>query len=237
MRLQLYFDLENDYIEIDYRKSFVSFIKKAISEYHEDFYEKLYHDKAPIIKPITFAIFFEGAIYFSDRIEVKKQKIRMTVSTNNYEYAINLLNSFNHQKYKKFSLCKNSMTLYQIQLLKEKQISTNEIVIKMQSPIIVKSKEDQRDTYYYAEKELFKPTLITTIKDQLKAFEMDEALLDGFDIIPVQPKKIIVKCYGINLECSIGIFKLIGKIELLEYLYQVGLGSKRSLGFGCFNIL
>ena len=42
MRLKLYFELENQTISIQYRKSIISFIKHAIQEYDETLYQEIY---------------------------------------------------------------------------------------------------------------------------------------------------------------------------------------------------
>ena len=39
------------------------------------------------------------------------------------------------------------------------------------------------------------------------------------------------------IECSLGIFELHGDIELLKYLYKAGIGSKKAMGFGLFEII
>lgn len=39
------------------------------------------------------------------------------------------------------------------------------------------------------------------------------------------------------MEGSIGTFKLFGNKELLNFLYRAGIGSRRSSGFGMFEII
>ena len=38
MRLKLNFDLENEFLPIQYRKSVISFIKQSLSEYNAEYY-------------------------------------------------------------------------------------------------------------------------------------------------------------------------------------------------------
>ena len=54
-------------------------------------------------------------------------------------------------------------------------------------------------------------------------------------VLPI--KKLIIKFYEKQIECSTGIFALEGDIELLNYLYKAGMGSKHSAGFGMFQIV
>lgn len=41
MRLKLNFDLENEFLPIQYRKSVMSFIKLSLSEYNEQYYKNI----------------------------------------------------------------------------------------------------------------------------------------------------------------------------------------------------
>ena len=54
---------------------------------------------------------------------------------------------------------------------------------------------------------------------------------------PITPKKVIIKFYEKQIECSAGTFKLEGNKELLNYLYKAGIGSKHSAGFGMFQLI
>ena len=62
-------------------------------------------------------------------------------------------------------------------------------------------------------------------------------LVDTLKITPIKAKKVIIKFYEKQIECSTGIFALEGDIELLSYLYKAGIGSKHSVGFGMFQIV
>lgn len=42
---------------------------------------------------------------------------------------------------------------------------------------------------------------------------------------------------GIIIPNSIGVFRLTGSKELINYLYQAGMGSRRNIGFGLFEII
>ncbi len=237
MRFKLYFTIEKEYLDIDYRRSILSFIKKSLCEYDESYFKELYHDKDPIMKPYTFAVFFNGSEFQKDRIVIKQRRFNLIFSTSDDKYALVFYNSFYNQVHKIFHLNRNSMVLYNIDILPEREIESNEINIKLLSPLVVKSRHDNKDTYYSIEKEEFKEVLKQNIKEQLKITNIDEGNVNLFEIEPISAKKVIIKNYGINLECSIGKFKIIAPLELLNYLYKAGIGSKRSLGFGCFQII
>ena len=66
---------------------------------------------------------------------------------------------------------------------------------------------------------------------------MPENIVDTFEIKSDNYKKVIVKFYEKKIESTLGSFNIKGDIDLLRYLYQAGVGSKRSSGFGMFEII
>lgn len=237
MRYKLFFELENKDISIQYRKSVLSFLKKSLSEYDNEIYEKLYHAKDPIIKPYTFSVFFRDSEFKENRIIVNSKQMELNISIADYEIAVIFYNAFNHQRNKIFHLENNSMTLKNIVLIQEKQINTEEIAIKFMSPLIVRQREDEKDYYFSVEGEKFLETLKINIKEQLKLTNYSMDIVDSIKLEKINGRKTVVKFYEKQMEGSIGTFKLFGDKELLNYLYRAGIGSRRSSGFGMFEII
>ncbi len=228
MRMKLYFTLENEKMPIDYRRSIISFIKLSLSEYSENEFKKYYNEKDNIIKPYAFSVFFKHPQINAKEIIVEDKRFEMNITIENYETAITLYNAFNHQKNKKFSINQNSWTLQNIVLIPEKEIKDNKIVIKFQSPLCMRKREEYKDYYYSFENEKFEEILKMNVKEQLKITEFPEEIVDTLKITPIKAKKVIIKFYEKQIECSTGIFELEGDIELLNYLYKAGIGSKHS---------
>lgn len=237
MRYKLFFELENKDISIQYRKSILSFFKKSLSEYDNEIYEKLYHAKDPIMKPYTFSVFFRDSEFKENRIIVNSKQMELNISIADYEIAVILYNAFNHQRNKIFHLEHNSMTLKNIVLIQEKQINTEEITIKFMSPLIVRQRENEKDYYFSVEGEKFLETLKVNIKEQLKLTNYPMEIADSIKFEKVNGRKTVVKFYEKQMEGSIGTFKLFGNKELLNFLYRAGIGSRRSSGFGMFEII
>lgn len=237
MRYKLFFELENKDISIQYRKSILSFFKKSLSEYDNETYEKLYHAKDPIMKPYTFSVFFKDSEFKENRIIVNSKQMELNISIADYEIAVILYNAFNHQRNKIFHLEHNSMTLKNIVLIQEKQINTEEITIKFMSPLIVRQRENEKDYYFSVEGEKFLETLKINIKEQLKLTNYSMDIVDSIKLEKINGRKTVVKFYEKQMEGSIGTFKLFGNKELLNFLYRAGIGSRRSSGFGMFEII
>ena len=237
MRFKLNFELENENIPIQYRKSVISFIKQSLSEYNTEYYKKFYNDKDTTIKPITFAVFFHNPKFEEDKISIKEKRLELNISIADYETSIIFYNAFNHQKNKKFSLDKNSLTLENINMLLEKTIDSEEITIKFMSPLVVRNHSRDNDYYYSFNDQEFNDILKVNIKQELKITDIPEKLVDNLEINAIKAKKVIVKFYEKKIETSTGIFKIYGDRQLLKYLYDAGIGSKRSSGFGMFQIM
>lgn len=237
MRFKLTFNLENEHFPIQYRKNIMSFIKLSLTEYSEEYYKRLYNQKDNIIKPYTFAVFLRGAKFKENEIIVESKKVELNVAIADYEIAVILYNSFNHQKYRRFSLENNSMTLDNISMMLEKEINTDSITVKFMSPLIVRNRQNQKDYYYSFCDQEFLETLKINIKEQLKITNIAKELVDDLKIETIEGKKVITKFYEKKIEGTLGIFKIYGNKELLKYLYQAGMGSKRSSGFGMFQII
>ena len=237
MRFRLYFTLENENLPIDYRRNVISFLKLSLSEYDEEYYKKYYNQKDNIVKPYTFSVFFKNPKISTNNVVVEDKQFELNISVEDYNTAIVLYNSLNKQKYKKFSLNKNSWILQNISMVQEKEVNSDDIIVKFLSPLCVRSRKDNKDFYYSFEHKEFEETLKINIKQQLKITDFPETIVDNFKITPLNAKKVIIKFYEKQIETSTGIFKLEGDKKLLDYLYKAGIGSKHSAGFGMFQIV
>lgn len=106
MRLKLYFELENEKMPIQYRKNIISFIKASLNKYNEEEFKKLYDGNKPIIKPYTFSVFFEKPQFEKEQIILNSKTFEINMAVADYEVAVVLYNSFNHQKTKNSQLIK-----------------------------------------------------------------------------------------------------------------------------------
>lgn len=239
MRYKLQFDLENENLTIQYRKSILSFIKKSLSDYDMNYFNIIYHEKDNIIKPFTFSVFFCNPTFEKDVIKVDNKNFNVYMSFEDINMSIMFYNAFNKQLNKKFSLDKNSWCLKSISMMFEKDIIGDSIDVKFLSPLVARDRRNNKDYYYSFNHSKFGDMVKINVREQLKASttELSESLADTLSIKPISAKKTVVKFYEKQIECSLGSFNLSGDRKLLEYLYKAGLGSRHSSGFGMFDII
>lgn len=233
----MYFELEKPKIDIQYRKSIISYIKHALQEYDENLYQEIYNGNNK--KTFTWAAILSNPKFEQETIQLQDNNFSILFSAYNYLYALHLYNAFLAQQQKKFSLNQNSMMLKNIVMIPEKTISSNKIQVKMASPIICRNHDQEtlKDMYYSFERPEFEKYIKINIFEQMKAEGLDSSLLEGFKITSIRNKKTIVKLYEKKIEASIGKFELEGNKQLLDYLYRAGIGTKKAMGFGLMEIL
>ena len=96
--------------------------------------------------------------------------------------------------------------------------------------------QDNSDVYYIYNHPDFGKTLKKNVEIFLEKLEIPLST-EGFSIVPIKGKKIVADIFGRKTDANIGIYKLTGSPQLLNLLYQSGMGSRRSEGHGKFEVI
>lgn len=109
------------------------------------------------------------------------------------------------------------------------------------SPITVYSTlltpEGRKKTYYYSPYERDFSKLINSNAKKKHFLIRGKSLKSELFIEPLRVKEVVVKYKGTIIKGWIGNFKLKGPKSLIETVYEAGLGSKNSQGFGMFEVI
>ena len=230
-------ELKKPVLPVDYRPAFVSLIKAALTKHDEAMYQKWYGADIGKSKSFTFSVLLPEAKFAGDTIMLADKNITWVISTSDFSDGIDLYNALLAYSGSPHPLKdNNSATIIKCRLDNQPAVRENEINVRFISPLVVRQhNSDNTDKYLTYDDYDFPQMLDIVVKNQLSS--------DGFagsseiELIPVQPKKTVIKVFGMNVRASLGLFKLRGDAELLNYLFQAGVGSRRNLGFGMFKIL
>ncbi|KAF2955461.1 CRISPR-associated endoribonuclease Cas6 [Marinitoga sp. 38H-ov] len=234
MKLKLIFNLKSKEIPKDYRRIFLSFIKKTLESYDKSVFEEYFKNKDPILKDYTFSVYF-GKCRFEETIKIENDNISMFFSTHSYKTGLYFYNAFMSMKFIEFSIKNNVLKLNNIIKLPEKNVYKNEITIKTLSPILIREHNKEEDKYYYFDERNAIDILKNNINYQYnKLFKCEN---DELDIKVLDFKKTTVLNYNKKLKSNLGIIKISGDKKMLDFIYKSGIGSKRSLGFGMVDII
>jgi CRISPR-associated endoribonuclease Cas6 len=238
IQLSLEFQLEKPQLPLEYERLMVSFLKAASRNYSEDMFERLYNKEHSIIKSFTFSTYLPGAVFKGDTIFLRDNRFKVFFTDADMGQTIEWFNAFQLMRYKQYPVSGNSMKLISIRSNNRKDIVDDEIIVKMQSPLIVRRHDSvtNKDIYYTYADEGFSKALCENVEIFIQKMEIGVDA-EGLSIEPVKARKVVVNCFGRKVDANLGIYKLRGNCELLNILYQAGMGARRSEGHGKFEIL
>jgi len=239
MRLKMVFELKKPELDIEYRKVFLSLLKNGFKQASEEVFNTFYGDGTPM-KPFTFGVFLNNPEFDGNLIHLKSNEITLNFSTFDSKLGIYFYNSLVQKKirFAPYPLPNdNEMTVKRIIHLREKPVKSNEAVFKTLSPFLVRvhNKEENTDKYLTKHDESF----VSQLEENIRA--MVEILLGKKEHVEFMPvilnDPFPVRHYGVPVNANTGIFKLTGNPEILDFIYKVGIGSRRSEGFGLLEMV
>lgn len=238
MILKLYFELEKNTLPSDYSPAFLSMIKNALSYSCEELYNSYYENNKSKEKNFCFAVRLPAPKFQNDKIELGDTNGDMQIHILDPEDAIDFYNAFMSQKNKSYTFPNgNKIKITKLEMRNHKTVTSNTILIKMNSPLLVRCHENGKDMYLSYKDENFQKYFFMSAAHTIKEILDIETPADSIHIEPVDTRKTVVNTFGSKITGNIGIFKLTGSLTLLNTLIQTGLGSRRSQGFGCFTVI
>lgn len=239
MRFAAMFQLKKEQIPQNYRPVFLSFLKNALTRYQNGALYDTYYG-SPKEKPFTFSISFGPCRFADEEILLPDKQLRFHFSTSDALTGIHFYNALRSQKGTPFALpLENAMTLTGFYMEPDEVISQNRLEVNFTAPLCVRlhDRDSNKDTYLTYQDDNFSRELTAILAYQLQAAPELARKLSTFSIKPIKARTVMVKHYEHSIPCSLGLFLLEGDIQLLTQLYLTGLGSRKSSGFGYFNII
>lgn len=238
-------EYKTDKFPVAYQMLGVSLVKEALKSVDIDYFNNLYcfeDGKAnKKTKDFCFSMYMKGYEKKED-IFLIKDRVVINFSSPNYEFMINLYNGL--LKIKSFDYKSFNLNKMRINLVREKSIDKRKITFRTLSPIHIKDNNKALDI---EDKNFVKELNYITdmILESYRGFGLKEELI----FIPSKNmKKKVVKqdisafrkktnknYYYVN--SFAGIFRLEGDINDLKDIYMLGLGFKRSQGFGMIEVI
>lgn len=234
-QLKLEFLTDNNILPSDYRRYIVSFFKKATENYANGFYDNNFNKENNHMKTYTFSTYFPEALITSNNIRLKNNLFVIYFSDSNIKELMHFYNSFLMMKDKKFLIKNNSITLKNVINIQVKDIQSNEMLIKMTSPLLARFHNDKtnKDQYLLYDNPKFQECIKRNIKYSDVNFN-----LNNFSIVTLDAKKVMSHSFTpYKLPGSLGYFKLDGDKNLLNYLCLSGIGARCGEGFGKFEVV
>ncbi len=238
MRIDINVKLKKNELIPDYAPSFVSLIKAVLSANNKALYEKIYVEKEHKEKNFCFAVKLNKPQFSKDKITLDDEKIYMVIDIADFSDGIDMYNAFACYKNKPYPFPNgNSIEIEDVRIKNHKQIVSDQILIKMQSPLLVRINEEKKNYYISCTDENFKKYFSLSVLSMLKNLYDIDIEESEIQIFTVDSKKTVVNTFGNKITGNIGTYIVKCRPDILNIISQTGIGSRRSQGFGCFNII
>ncbi len=257
--VKIFFNDVNVIIPPDYRRYLLSLIKEAFKRSSTDgkeFLEATYSDNK--MKPFTFSVYMPLKKIGNENI-LDGKYISFYFSTNDYEFLIRIYNGFIDLSKSNgdFSLFGGSFSLKHFFLIPEKKIEKTRVTFKTLSPFLVRDTKDgdyylapeglnQREFKYLkpVRKEEFIEALVCHLKNLARQYLVNEP--SSITINNINLALSLAKHgssnpehenFSITLPALKGTLTIQAPIEVLQLVYDVGIGARRSEGFGMLDVV
>lgn len=242
MRLELSFSLKYPKLPVDNKRIWISFLKNCLSQSGDGRFYHQYFEGTPN-KDYTFSIVLPTPEFQENIITLEKNNLKMIFSADDRKKTgLIFFQAFLQEKGKKFPLPDgNAMKLEKIIQIPEKLITSDRVLFRttVGGGFVIRShnKETNKDRFYSFRDEGFSEQMKEVLKYQAVNAGFKEEDGEKIEFEPIRCRKVLVKQYGILVDCTCGVFELHGNSELLQYFYQAGFGSKHSMGYGMLDVL
>lgn len=234
MRLKLDFEIKEEVIPKNYGRGFISLIKKMIEVTDPLLFYDYYEQHK--LKPFTFGVYFPNLKgNDGDKINVGN-KVVMNFSTSSFQLATNIYNGFLKVGEHFWQNNGSSVTFIPLKafLHQQKRITKNEHWFKTLSPFLINNIGDSNVFLLTGEKG-FMEGLTFSLNECAKEFlRMKENV--EFEFESIDMKRKVIYHYQ-KMPTNIGVFRLKAAPEILQMVYDIGIGVHRSQGFGLLEVV
>lgn len=243
MRISFYFNSDGTHLPKDYRRGFLSIIKSALARSDPSLF-KLYYEGKFKIKPFTFSVFFPGGIKFENDQFITGENFILNFSTNSKKLASHIYNGMFQLFYEPYKVFDNLVRLERVYIHPPKLIKKSEIRFQTISPMLVTNKDchiekdgNQYDIYLTPDDEGFDEGIRFLVNEQIKEFLGTNSLSFHYEIIKESCQIVPIWHYNQWNKSVKTVIVIKSNPEVLQLLYDTGIGARRSQGFGMLEVI
>ncbi len=238
MRLQVKLEMNTNWLIKDYRRIFMSLIKSVFSAYDPILYVNLYgteEEKRKVNKPFTFSLHFPAFKGINgNRIDCGNE-VSLFFSSDNETLVTAFYNGL--EKRKEIVIGENYPINFKttaIRLLPFKMINTDKVIFKTLSPILVNQRNDNLmfipPTHPDFDSE-FKYILLNQTQEFNVSCKENDVKIEIHSM-----KRLPLTHYNQTMTSWLGEFTMQAPKEVLQLVFDTGIGVRRSQGFGMLEI-
>jgi len=217
-------------VGIDYRRRFISLLKKIFKEEYEE-------NKA---RPYTFAVYFGKDAKIKGNLIEGVKSINFRFSTGDFMLAVRFYNGALALKKQRAThrIGEGEFYIEWISQEKEKEPTGT---FRTLSPVVVErmgyTYQKPVERYIIPSEEGFEASLLENILRRYRDIKGEDLKVSRFAFESIKTKEELIKHYGGYVRGFIGKFRIVSDSEeLLRFIYQYGLGLRTGQGFGYLEV-
>ncbi len=242
-------------LPVYYRTIFMSFLKRALSLYDKNYFNRIYwwgEKKNKWQKPFVFSVNLPNMNFQDDTVSFRGD-IMLNISTSDYEFFVNVYNSLLNNRLYPYHLTETyDIKLKGMYLVKEPEQFNSTMTFKTFAPILIEKKEGNKKVPVLPYDEGFEEILNNVVDFEIRNIRLlrgqNKGLQKRLTFKPISIQKAVVKhrvsefVEKTNKDIMFltgfsGLFELSGDPEDLKELYQNGIGFRRAQGFGFVEVV
>lgn len=251
MRFKVEIVLNEERIAKDKNRLFMSLMKHCFENESATYFNQMYKQEQNKTKPFSFSLYMGKCVFERETIRIKDRQVTLFFTTYDIETGIIFYNGMLKKCGQPYTVKGFTMTISQIRLITEKALTSNRVVFKTMSPLVIRDHHhDNHKTWYYdlvdetedgqrLVNQQAKTLLVDNLRLQLED-QFGQPASQDVEVLAVQieaSKSVRVKHYGIDIVSNLCQLAIEGEPYLLDYIYKAGIGSRRSQGFGMLDIV
>lgn len=237
-------------IPATYRRNIVSLIREAVrqTDTANDIYYKYWgNGNTQSVKPYTFFLSVPDINYINLNrkkfIELHENSVKLHISSSDPNFLTILHKWLSSSRNESFNLFNNNVAVSGISLKNVKTINSSSAIFKIMSPVIVRDTEiegkKRKGTGYLSCNDAdFEDSLAHSILTLCRRFLYNKKLeRDDIEIDSSLCVHTVIYHYMETIPVTIGLIKIKADEDVLELIYNTGLGARRSQGFGMIELV
>lgn len=239
MRIKLAFAFGKETLPLDYRRTFMSFIKNSLACYQQESFARYFDKYQCRSKSYAFAVAFpRGTTFGGGAVTLARPNCYLTFSTADFVDIALFYNAFLAQKGRDYPFgTENVLRLTGISYVNVMPVRGNQILVSMLSPFVLRRHcpgNNAKDRYVSCRDDDF-----TAVAGDILARQLERAGYAGraVQVEAVDAKMTVISEFQTRFSATIGVLRLTGDEECLNYLLASGMGNRRNAGFGLFTVL
>ena len=236
-KLKLNFELENNVVENDLNIVFTSFLKQSLEKYDNLLFQRMFTGKEKKIRKYCFSVKTRPIKRENGKTILENNQFAVELTDLDFQELISFYNVFllRFKERYRFSMNHNSFVISGIQFKPYKLDNLSDhVVIKMESPLIVRSYTDNGEKYLSIEDDGFEEALNRSVNRFLKDISLENK---NVYVKPIKAKKTVMSLFRFKASATIGLFEIKGDVEAIVALCFSGIGNCRGAGAGMFKII